>query len=506
MSYARPLPTAENISELYKLFLQVREHLNSMTPEWWNRDVFKPLPSDGTGGMVVINPAGEANWCRGQAANEYRDNLRIQAMRLWQPGMTIPPPQDRSAERDIFDVLMPWLMSVMNNKTVAGDVPAQKQENQNAISSQDAAEMRQAIQTLGEIADKLEEDGGRVFPVTRRKILALMGYEKSEDEERRLGILLRRFNELSRQKIDSDERHRLEQVCKMMGAFMGAGNAIVRQSPDEIKQLRVYIEKLAEQYASPMAAIAESTEPIDELIERIASSAPDPLQLDWDGMAKLSAYLKTHRPRQSFSVMQQAQRGNSAAKARLVREETLWASLRCTLKYSELRAAQKTKGAQAGCIQDILAKITAQAPDPVRLTDDEFDKLLAYLESHPRVRMSLAQMSMVAKGGTPPKEQRDWIAWAATREYNQRLRGAGETTSEGKPDQSALPDQPEPLKSNKGGRPAISREDAAKRRKLKEDWNRARESGVSFKDFCADQKLNPKHAQKWLNWVAKQAE
>jgi len=82
-------------------------------------------------------------------------------------------------------------------------------------------------------------------------------------------------------------------------------------------------------------------------------------------------------------------------------------------------------------MQDLLDRIVAAAPDPLRLTDDEFAKLSAYLRTHRRT-VSLAAMQRAQRGDLAERARLEqdkmrWQALQCTLEYNRELRTAAAT-------------------------------------------------------------------------------
>lgn len=112
---AVPLPEAHNLHELYRLVCSVKEHLGGMTADWWCKHHFKPLPPM-PGVVGIINAEAKAAWHRRKAANEYRDALRSQAMRLWKLGLLKVPAEIDNGEADITKALIPWLMDALSSE------------------------------------------------------------------------------------------------------------------------------------------------------------------------------------------------------------------------------------------------------------------------------------------------------------------------------------------------------------------------------------------------------
>jgi len=92
-------------------------------------------------------------------------------------------------------------------------------------------------------------------------------------------------------------------------------------------------------------------------------------------------------------------------------------------------------------MQDLLDRIVAAAPDPLRLTDDEFAKLSAYLRTHRRT-VSLSAMQRAQRGDLAERARLDqdemrWGAWRCTLEYNREVRAAGNAAAPAAPPASA---------------------------------------------------------------------
>lgn len=58
--------------------------------------------------------------------------------------------------------------------------------------------------------------------------------------------------------------------------------------------------------------------------------------------------------------------------------------------------------------------------------------------------------------------------------------------------------------ARKGGRPKVKKTEADKRYRFESDWKRAKSTGTSLKDFCADRGCSMKDAEKKLNWCSQQ--
>jgi len=82
-------------------------------------------------------------------------------------------------------------------------------------------------------------------------------------------------------------------------------------------------------------------------------------------------------------------------------------------------------------MQELLNRIVAAAPDPLRLTDDEYAKLSAYLRTHRR-KVSFRAMQRAQRGDLTERarleqDERRWQALLCTLEYNRELRTAAAT-------------------------------------------------------------------------------
>jgi transposase-like protein len=100
----------------------------------------------------------------------------------------------------------------------------------------------------------------------------------------------------------------------------------------------------------------------------------------------------------------------------------------------------------------LLDRITAAAPDPLPLTDDEYDKLSAYLKTHRR-KVSFGAQYRAARGDLAEKSKLDqdearWATYRCTLEYN-RIRLA----------RVELPIGPGPVSEAPNQRPVDRRQD-----------------------------------------------
>src|ERR1043165_6702409 len=100
------LPEARNLNELYQLVCIVRAHLAAMTGEWWSRHHFQPT-SMPEGIVGFVDQGAEVRWHGTRAAKIYRDNLRVQALQLWRPGLPPLPEEIANAESDIANAITP---------------------------------------------------------------------------------------------------------------------------------------------------------------------------------------------------------------------------------------------------------------------------------------------------------------------------------------------------------------------------------------------------------------
>ena len=129
---ADALPEAQTPAELLKLVLDVGKRLTGMTGEWWSREHFRPSPNTSET-VVIIDAEAEAAWHRRRAAAQYRDALRLQALRLCadDPTLSAPPPATRDPERDITDELAQWCIDAQR-----ADTPAKPRQPQIADDHQ----------------------------------------------------------------------------------------------------------------------------------------------------------------------------------------------------------------------------------------------------------------------------------------------------------------------------------------------------------------------------------
>lgn len=111
MSRAQTLEQVSDLQGLCGLILRVLEHLNTFTPAWAAQQPDFPRMTKGPGGLVI--PPSLESWatcCRMGAAQEYRDQLYLQALRLHNPSLPPLPRHVSDPERYMFDVLRPWVM------------------------------------------------------------------------------------------------------------------------------------------------------------------------------------------------------------------------------------------------------------------------------------------------------------------------------------------------------------------------------------------------------------
>lgn len=154
-------------------------------------------------------------------------------------------------------------------------------------------------------------------------------------------------------------------------------------------------------------------------------------------------------------------------------------------------------------MKDLLDRIVAAAPDPLRLTDDEFVKLSAYLRTHRRP-VSLSALQRAQRGDLAERARLDqakmrWRAWQCTLKYNRELRSASTATG---PAQDMAGTN---AGKAKGGRPKVTAAEAKKRKALIAEWLRAKGAGESMKGFCQDRGHDLKYLEKCLNWASQQS-
>jgi hypothetical protein len=156
-------------------------------------------------------------------------------------------------------------------------------------------------------------------------------------------------------------------------------------------------------------------------------------------------------------------------------------------------------------MQDLLDRIVAAAPDPLRLTDDEFAKLSAYLLTAKRRPQSSITWTRHGPQGdaTEIVARREWDdrvrAWRCTLEYNRELRAALAATA---PAQDAAGTK---AGKAKGGRPKVTAAEAKRRKTLIAEWRRAQSAGESMKGFCQDRGCTIKHLERCIAWDSQQS-
>ena len=162
MSRAIPLEEVSDLKELYDRIVEVREHLNRFTPEWAGAQPDCPRSGPIPGGGYGIAPSLDswAAYNRAEVADEYRDWLRLQAMRLWDPSLPQPPAQIAHSERDICDVLLPWVMECLAMQDQ--DAPVSAARSEQAMSPD---QLIIEFERLSEIDPQMRIDRTRVGEV-----------------------------------------------------------------------------------------------------------------------------------------------------------------------------------------------------------------------------------------------------------------------------------------------------------------------------------------------------
>jgi len=102
---------------------------------------------------------------------------------------------------------------------------------------------------------------------------------------------------------------------------------------------------------------------MDDLFDRIRAAQPAPLLLTDDELARLEAWLKTHRWRVSLSEMQQAARGDARLSAKLDGERGWLAHLRFTAEYNRNRPNALSAGSQSPNVLPAEAVSVGDKPD-----------------------------------------------------------------------------------------------------------------------------------------------
>lgn len=183
---------------------------------------------------------------------------------------------------------------------------------------------------------------------------------------------------------------------------------------------------------------------MDELFDRIRAAQPDPLLLTDDELARLEAWLKTHRRRVSMREMYDAAHGDARLRAKLDGESGWWAHLRFTAEYNRNRTkAAPSAGSQSPNVLPADAVSQGDKPDEhgyVGLPDDpaayvpaveilarhtpadllpiSMDRLVAIIEDYDANRVRWTRPR--TKNGRPRQNRRsvhlgDWAAYVNRR-------------------------------------------------------------------------------------------
>jgi len=178
----RLLPQARDFRELYALTVNVGEYLGAARDEWWRKYRARTARCRVTksgrlldGQYFVVDPKKKADEYRQEAARQYRDQLRSQLLRLWQPGLLSPPERMADPEADIHNELIPWIMKVLS----AGPAirPAAKPEQSEGDGGAGSAPVRPAVASAADRKAVLE----KLEPAARRAYLALQ-YAETKNE------------------------------------------------------------------------------------------------------------------------------------------------------------------------------------------------------------------------------------------------------------------------------------------------------------------------------------
>jgi hypothetical protein len=111
------LPQADDLEEFYRLIVAVQEHLTSIDVEWAKAQPDRPRGTS-TGWLGVPIPPnleGFAAMRQGEICNAYRNALRVQLGKLWNPAMPSPPLIEGWPEVDLFNVLLPWVQKTLSD-------------------------------------------------------------------------------------------------------------------------------------------------------------------------------------------------------------------------------------------------------------------------------------------------------------------------------------------------------------------------------------------------------
>jgi hypothetical protein len=168
--HAIPFPTPADLEELRRFAIEIQRHLSQFTPQWAAVQADCPRASYSLGGYGV--PQSTESFAlqrRREVASIYRQMIRLEAQRLWKPGMKTPPETHRDHERDITDVMVPWIMEQLSAHTVAGQDRAaskapsavKRYERQAYLSYVAAIQSKHLLAngSLRKVYDWIEENG-----------------------------------------------------------------------------------------------------------------------------------------------------------------------------------------------------------------------------------------------------------------------------------------------------------------------------------------------------------
>jgi hypothetical protein len=108
---------------------------------------------------------------------------------------------------------------------------------------------------------------------------------------------------------------------------------------------------------------------MDDLFDRIRAAQPQPLLLTDDELARLEAWLKTHKRRLSLAETQQAARGDTRLRIKLDGERDWWAHLRFTAEYNRNRPNADMGKGEPGDSSDL-----PSIPDHVRTIGEQYTR------------------------------------------------------------------------------------------------------------------------------------
>ncbi len=190
----------------------------------------------------MIDHEGEAAWHRRRAAKEYRDQLRNQLLRLWQPGRPILPEQEANPEADIRNKLTPWLMGVLSADTASTSAPAGNTGQMERGTGSEPHRLPTPAQ-LADLAGKLrkwaDEIDARGLIASLRKTVGGFLHKSAVEP----AILAGWYDAAFRQDPESELCDRLKSAAGLLGRLMAKS-----QRPTGTKDTSKELRWLADQF------------------------------------------------------------------------------------------------------------------------------------------------------------------------------------------------------------------------------------------------------------------